>query len=319
MVTRPEPASNWLQVRLLQGIGTTLRGLSVFSSSQKDRFHPPGFGRLTRWLGKAVFHPDGRYVFRFGENRRARFSFPLSDPYWSALLLPGREYESEVRETLSRVLVGGAVLLDCGANLGYWSCFATTYLDPRNIVAIEPLPSNFDQLVFNARLNGGFQCVQAAVHKADGQRMWLAGKETTTARIRDGAADSDDPGAWVQTISLDTICRKYVRSDQPRLVLKLDVEGAEMAALDGAAQLLQREPLLIYEDHGGDVDCTVSRYIGSRLGWQIYAWFPERGFQSVQIPEIRAIKHNPRVGYNFVACADPQRWPELGVAASSLR
>ncbi len=319
MVTRPEPASNWLQVRLLQGIGITLRGLSVFSSGQKDRFHPPGFGRLTRWLGKNVFQPDGRYVFRFGQDRRARFSFPLNDPYWTALLLPGREYETEVRETLSRVLTPGTVLLDCGANLGYWSCFAATFLSPREIVAIEPFPSTFHQLLLNAQLNGGFQCVQAAVHKTDGLRVWLAGKEAASVRIRDGAGGSGDLGAWVQTISLDTVCREYVRSDPLRLVLKLDVEGAEMAALDGAAQLLQRKPLLIYEDHGSDVDCTVSRYIGSRLGWQIYAWFPERGFQSVQIPEIRAIKRNPRVGYNFVACADPRSWPELGVAASSLR
>jgi FkbM family methyltransferase len=319
MATKLDLVSQWLQVRLLQGIGTTLRALSVFSSSQKDRFHPPGFGRITRWLGEAIFHPDRRYVFRFGQDRQARFSFPLNDPYWTAVLLPGREYETEVRQTLSRVLVRGTALLDCGANLGYWSCFAATFLSPRDIVAIEPFPSTFDQLILNAQLNGGFQCVQAAVHRTDGLRVWLAGRETAIVQIRDRVADSGDPGVWAPTISLDTVCREYVRSDRLRLVLKLDVEGAEIAALEGAGQVLQRRPLLIYEDHGSDSGCALSQHISSRLGWQIYSWFPGRGFQSVQIPEIRATKRNPRVGYNFIACADPRSWPELGVAASSLR
>lgn len=319
MVTKPDLASNWLQVRLLQAIGIVLRALSVFSPSQKDRFHPSGFGRFTRWLGSRIFHGDRRHIFRFGRDRSVLFSFPLDDTYWTALLLPGREYEVEVRETLGRVLSPGTVLLDCGANLGYWSCFATAFISSRDIVAVEPFPRTFDQLLSNAQLNGGFQCVSAAVRESDGLRVWLSGNDGASKSTRDAADEPGGSGAWARTITLDTLYRDHVRPDSRRVVLKLDIEGAEIAALEGGAQILKRELLIIYEDHGSDLDSAVSQYICSRLGWKIWCWFPERGFQPVGIPEIRAIKRNPMVGYNFVACAELRSWPELGVADSRFR
>ena len=319
MAPEADPVSNRLQVGLLQTVGTALRAVSAPFPGQKDRLHPPGFGRFSRWLGTAVFPPDRRRVFRFGPGRQAQFSFPLNDPYWTALLLPGREYEPEVRETLSRALIPGTVLIDCGANLGYWSCFAAAFLSPGDIVAIEPFPATFDQLLLNARLNGGFQCVRAALHKTDCQQVWLAGSPAAVVSVRDRAETTDEPGAWAQTVTLDTICERYVRPDCRRIALKLDVEGGEIAALDGATRLLERGPLIIYEDHGSDAECAVSRHISSRLGWQIYSWVPQRGFRPVQIEEIRSIKRNPRVGYNFIACAESRSWPELGLTDSRFR
>ena len=100
------------------------------------------------------------------------------------------------------------------------------------------------------------------------------------------------------TLAVDDL----VPAGQPALI-KLDVEGAEIAAIDGAARALKDGAVLIYEDHGNDPDCTVSAYLLDQPGMRLYS----AGNGLVSMPDlasIRALKSDPFKGYNYIAARE---------------
>lgn len=107
----------------------------------------------------------------------------------------------------------------------------------------------------------------------------------------------------VRSVSLDSLVARYcVDADLP-IVVKLDVEGAENAAIEGASGTLrERDVMLIYEDHGRDAESTVSSYLAG-LGLLLFAVEAGACLRCVSVAEISAMKVNPHRGYNFAACA----------------
>jgi len=102
----------------------------------------------------------------------------------------------------------------------------------------------------------------------------------------------------VETVSIDEIVDSL---EVKSLVIKLDVEGSELRAIDGASTSSARDAIFIYEDHGADVTHRVTKGMLAR-GFRIY--FPELGGHIQRILELRQlskIKRNRRCGYNFVA------------------
>jgi hypothetical protein len=87
------------------------------------------------------------------------------------------------------------------------------------------------------------------------------------------------------------------------VIIKLDVEGAEIPALAGAARLLEGDALLIYEDHGSDAAHGVTRHVlGERLLDVTYVDASGRMSPISAPDQLSSIKKNRYTGYNFVAC-----------------
>jgi hypothetical protein len=87
-----------------------------------------------------------------------------------------------------------------------------------------------------------------------------------------------------------------------RIVLKLDVEGVEEAALRGAGEMLSRDALLIYEEQGSDQVHANTRFVSETLGMSVFL-YSGHGFEEAARPvaQVAAMKRNPRRGYNVVA------------------
>jgi FkbM family methyltransferase len=113
----------------------------------------------------------------------------------------------------------------------------------------------------------------------------------------------------VETITIDDALQSRLGKIPPRLFLKLDVEGAEIAALHGAKVALQQDCLICYEDHVRDWNSPVSDYVLNGLGWRVFFIEPEAG-KSVPIPDLAAVKQIKTAnriarkggGINFFAC-----------------
>jgi FkbM family methyltransferase len=221
--------------------------------------------------------------------------------YWSALLLPEAEYESELQYVLSRVLTPDTIFIDCGANFGYWSVFASTYLPPTNIIAIEAYPTTFDGLLLNSNNNGGFQCILSALSDEDGVQVWIGGNNHASMSLMK-TQTSSTTGAWINSITLDYVLDTFVPLNSYRLVLKLDIEGLEIRVLSKSTRLLYREPLLLFEEHGKDEQCSTSQFILNELGYEIYHWCADKGIYKTSIEQILRLKKNKHIGYNFIAC-----------------
>ena len=243
----------------------------------------------------------------------------LNDGYWISLISLAHEYEPEVGFLL-RHLLGrrDAFFLDCGANIGYWSVVASGLTGPGRVIAVEAVPRIFDRLSRNAALNSGrFFCVLAAVWHRDDERLSLVCHRRRHARssvveLRDKIGKPGYSHDTISSITLDTLCERR-RIPDTSVVVKLDVEGAEVSALAGAKRLMEgRETAVIYEDHGSDDESRVSRHILAALRFNVYYCRPDFRVQRIEDAEaLGRIKRDRRKGYNLAACPPDSSFARL--------
>jgi FkbM family methyltransferase len=116
------------------------------------------------------------------------------------------------------------MILDCGANVGYFASLARVKFPEAQIVCWEPDASNFSRLISQPPLRGDeVKCFQAAVSDSDGEALltgagigcMLVGSPTEQARP-------------VKTINFSHWIEQYGRVP---LLIKMDVEGHEQQTL----------------------------------------------------------------------------------------
>lgn len=129
--------------------------------------------------------------------------------------------------------------IDVGANIGDYSLLAATKISTGQIYSFEPLPVPLERFRENIALNN-FQNRISVDNKVVTNRLGSVGFESKTTSEESGIAhqSSDDKQvAYFPAITLDAFLKsKSLRSVK---LIKIDVEGAELAVLQGAQQALQ--------------------------------------------------------------------------------
>lgn len=165
-------------------------------------------------------------------------------------------YEPEVE----RVINGlgdftGKVCWDLGAHFGYYSVGLARRTGPTGqVVAVEPLPSNFARLERHRRMNilDWLKCFPAAVSDVAGQAEFFSGLQdgdTTVHLPYDDEVKTDaTPTIPVRTLRLDDlVARGEIRAPD---FIKIDVEGHGHRALAGAMQTITaRRPVILMGFH----------------------------------------------------------------------
>jgi FkbM family methyltransferase len=127
----------------------------------------------------------------------------------------------------------GSVVYDIGACVGFFSLLGARLAGPTGrVIAVEPMPRNVRYLRQHLRLNEceNVRLVEAAV--AD--HPHVAYFSTSRSVAENGLDDTGDLRVEVCTID------QLSADDRPPTLIKLDVEGAEALALQGAATTLVR-------------------------------------------------------------------------------
>ena len=137
------------------------------------------------------------------------------------------------------LLQPGDTVLDIGANIGVYTRFCSQFVGPSGQVhSLEPIPETFSYLAGNVRSIGltNVTCYNLAASDKDQVHATMTMPEYTTggANIYE-ARLSDDGDIPVKTARLDTLFAHL----SPRLI-KCDVEGHELACINGARELIAR-------------------------------------------------------------------------------
>ncbi len=158
-----------------------------------------------------------------------------ADPFIFGRLQRGEMFEPHILAGLAALIAPGATVIDVGANIGLFTLCAARLAGPQGrVLAVEPEAGNVRLLRRNIRQNGirHVRVLAAAASRHEGTaRLGLSQANAGDHRL---ASQSRQAGIAVRTLRLDDL----VREPRGLLVLKLDIQGSEVAALSGAARLL---------------------------------------------------------------------------------
>jgi len=199
-----------------------------------------------------------------------------------AIFLTGY-YEPNEFCLLDRILRRGMTFVDVGANMGLFTLFAAKKVGKQGtVVAIEPSNRDFERLRDNVELNGlsNVRLFQVALSNCRTHAMLLVATEEKSGHNTLGAFGYEsvvEQGRELVSVDrLDDIVR--VEGMQRIDVIKLDVEGAELLALQGATETLMRfRPVLLLElsdrtlKHQGCSSKDVWQFL-IQNGYKIYAF-----------------------------------------------
>jgi len=251
------------------------------------------YGRFARGLGR-IFGPRNAVFLHQGD--APPFRIALDDGYWTRFALYRAPYEPEVGTVLTAARGATPLFCDLGANKGYWSTRAATLFD--RVIAVEAAADTFADLHANTAGLPNVTRHHAAIHAVSGQSLTFVNTHLSHASAR--LMENTPPAARDRTESITTLAIDDLVPPGTPALIKLDVEGAEIAALSGAARALAEGSVLIYEDHGNDPACTVSAHLLGLPDMRVFSI----ATGLVPMPDtaaIRALKTDRFKGYNFLA------------------
>jgi FkbM family methyltransferase len=161
-------------------------------------------------------------------------------------------FENTERSFVDRFLRPGMTVLDIGAHHGYYTLLASRKVGPRGLVlAIEASPRERKTLRLHVRINRckNVRIESRALGEVEGtaELYLVRGTETGCNSLRKPDVAQPTEIVSVRVDLLDCVLRdqNVARVD----FIKLDVEGAELSVLKGAAQLLtnQQRPVILAE------------------------------------------------------------------------
>jgi len=175
-------------------------------------------------------------------------------------------YEHEKQGAFREAVSPGTVVYDLGANAGYYSLLASVCVGQKgHVYSFEPLPRNVAYLRKHLELNRITNCtvIEAAVAARDGHMRFEATGEPFMGHL------SNEGKLLVRTVRLDTLVSRH--EILPPDVLKIDVEGAECEALEGAEETIRRHrPIIFLATHGASVHQSCLEFL-NEMNYRAYS------------------------------------------------
>lgn len=204
---------------------------------------------MQRWLRRRS------YTFRHGMNGSST-QIKLSGADLTHLWVADEVFAGDVYR-LELVPFVPEFVLDLGANIGLFTLLASLRWPGSQFVCVEPHPDTFSYLCANLSLNGISAIkLQCAVEERT-RMMFLCNEGAVYQTLCEAPT-----GVPAMTVPLDALL-----PDTMRLVIKMDIEGAEKNALEALTRKLPEHTFVFIELHEGD----------ESLEW-VHGWATRNGF-----------------------------------------
>jgi FkbM family methyltransferase len=181
----------------------------------------------------------------------------LVDPYGDSFWYTSPNlWEPPVQTALKDLCRPGATVFDVGANFGGLTSAMSRLVGPRGVVcSFEASPRIFGYLQGNIVKQGhnNVTAYHCAVYSRSNERVKIYPGDHLNDSIYDYGHGRSGEFYWVNTLSLDSFCAE---TGLVPSVIKMDIEGAEFDALNGAVGLIaEHRPHLILEQQPNDTRC----------------------------------------------------------------
>ena len=153
-------------------------------------------------------------------------------------------FDNTEKAFLQEQLKAVDVFVDIGANIGYYTCFARSL--GKSVIAIEPFSKNLKYLYENIKVNNwkDIEVFPVGLSDQPGLATFYGGTSTGASLIDNWAGASRIFQRTVAVSTLDIILGN--RTAGKKILIKLDVEGAEYPVLLGSKNILCSQPRPIW-------------------------------------------------------------------------
>ena len=204
------------------------------------------------WLISCVKPIVGRFpgivkLYRILRDHIASMKKPVMTPWGFKLsgntLMAEGLFEPEETEIVRKILDDVDVLINIGANIGYYCCHALSM--NKSVIAFEPMQQNLSYLCQNIKINNfnGIEIYPVALSNNVGV-LDIYGGGTGASILKGWAGAPEDYVTSVPSNTLDNVLGDKLPGDKlsgEKVFILVDIEGAEKWMLEGAEGMLARE------------------------------------------------------------------------------
>lgn len=153
-------------------------------------------------------------------------------------------FEPIETDIVRKILTEVDLLVNVGANVGYYCCHALSLGKP--VIAFEPVARNLHYLLKNIRDNGWSDSVEIfpLALGASSNILQIYGGGTGASLIKGWASSPESYETNVPVLTLDRTLGDAIKGKRPLILV--DIEGAEYMLLKGANQVLSNKPRPIW-------------------------------------------------------------------------
>jgi len=140
-------------------------------------------------------------------------------------------------------------LIDCGCNYGFYSLYTASVSIKNYVISIEASFQTSNEFLKNLKLNNfkNISFLNKAVSDIDNQELHFNESENDWESSLSHDQFKLKTVNKVKTTKIDTLIQPYTLDDY-QLFIKLDIEGHEMNAIDGALKTIEKfSPIIIIE------------------------------------------------------------------------
>ncbi|MEI7635948.1 MAG: FkbM family methyltransferase [Syntrophus sp. (in: bacteria)] len=152
-------------------------------------------------------------------------------------------FEPVETELVRNVLQDVDILVNVGANIGYYCCHALSM--GKSVIAFEPIERNLRYLCKNIKTNGWFgtQVYPIALSNSVGV-LDIYGGNTGASIVKGWAGIPESYVSLVPTSTMDVVLATRLQGE--KVLIVVDIEGGEKRMLEGATIMLANNPKPIW-------------------------------------------------------------------------
>ncbi len=186
------------------------------------------------------------------------------------LIHPTREPEST--NFLKTKVKDGDVVLEAGANIGYYALLSAKYVGKKGFVyCVEPSSENYEFLKRNKEINNlkNMELRKMALGDKNGEETLNLFEGGNLNTLKKNISSKPRGKEKVKVMTIDS----FLKNKRKPNIIRMDVEGSEYEIIKGARELLEKSPpkLIFIELHGF--------YMGLEKSEELLRNLKEKGYE----------------------------------------